>query len=462
MTGSAPGPDALTSAGDADSHQQQWGGRVRAIETGRRPTASRARHHRTPGVRDPRGGPVEAEEQPAEPRWSTRDRTRERELIGLIAELPEDDPRRMAARDELVTMHLPLAGFLARRFRDRGESLDDLTQVATIGLLKAVDRFDPERGVEFSTFATPTMVGEIKRHFRDKGWAIRVPRRLQELRISIGRATAELSQSTGRSPTVAELAEHLDVSQEQVLEGLESAQRLRNPVTRRLIQRRHRGWLVTGRHPRRRRPRARRGRHPRDAAPAGGHAGAAGAADHPHALLREHDPGADRGADRRLADARLPVVGQVAGPAAHGPGRTRGLSILRSTTGSDQGRAPRRPETEHDPDDRGHGEDHSCYRLDGDVRGDQRPGHDQREQLRQHERRARGTPPPEEAEPDERQGTDDDHPHHDRGHGNDALQIGPERPDPDHDGQHPAGQGLRPCDDHHGPHRISHGARVRA
>ncbi len=161
---------------------------------------------------------------PPPPRWSTRDRTRERELIALIAELPDSDPRRAAARDELVTMHLPLAGFLARRFRDRGENIDDLTQVATIGLIKAVDRFDPNRGVEFSTFATPTIVGEIKRHFRDKGWAIRVPRRLQELRIAIGRATAELSQTTGRSPTVAELATYLGVSQDQVLEGLESAQ----------------------------------------------------------------------------------------------------------------------------------------------------------------------------------------------------------------------------------------------
>ncbi len=175
-----------------------------------------------PGA-SPTDDPVEAPAA-AEPRWSTRDRTRERELIALIAELPEDDPGRSAARDELVTMHLPLAAFLARRFRDRGESLDDLTQVATIGLIKAVDRFDPQRGVEFSTFATPTIVGEIKRHFRDKGWAIRVPRRLQELRISIGRATAELGQSTGRSPTVAELAAHLGVSDEEVLEGLESAQ----------------------------------------------------------------------------------------------------------------------------------------------------------------------------------------------------------------------------------------------
>jgi RNA polymerase sigma-B factor len=166
---------------------------------------------------------MEPEPDP-EPRWSTRDRTRERALLVMVAELPPDDPQRLAARDEIVTMHLPLAAFLARRFRDRGESLDDLTQVATIGLLKAVDRFEPERGLEFSTFATPTMVGEIKRHFRDKGWAIRVPRRLQELRISISRATAELSQSTGRSPTVAELAAHLQVSEEDILEGMESAQ----------------------------------------------------------------------------------------------------------------------------------------------------------------------------------------------------------------------------------------------
>ncbi len=168
---------------------------------------------------DPAAAPPEAE-----PRWSARDRTRERALLVMIAELPPEDPQRLAAREEIVTMHLPLATFLARRFRDRGESLDDLTQVATIGLLKAVDRFEPDRGVEFSTFATPTMVGEIKRHFRDKGWAIRVPRRLQELRISISRATAELSQSTGRSPTVAELAAHLQVTEEDILEGMESAQ----------------------------------------------------------------------------------------------------------------------------------------------------------------------------------------------------------------------------------------------
>ena len=158
------------------------------------------------------------------PRWSDRNRVRERELLHVVCDLPGDDPARIAARDELVTMHLPLASFLARRFRDRGESLEDLEQVATIGLIKAVDRFDLDRGVEFSTFATPTMVGEIKRHFRDKGWAIRVPRRLQEMRLGITRATAELSQTSGRSPTVADIAAHLGVSQDDVLEGLESAQ----------------------------------------------------------------------------------------------------------------------------------------------------------------------------------------------------------------------------------------------
>ena len=101
--------------------------------------------------------------------------------------------------------------------------LDDLTQVATIGLIKSIDRFDLDRGVEFSTYATPTIVGEIKRHFRDKGWAVRVPRRLQELKLALAKAIGELAQNLGRAPTVAELAAHLQMSEEEVLEGLESA-----------------------------------------------------------------------------------------------------------------------------------------------------------------------------------------------------------------------------------------------
>ena len=151
------------------------------------------------------------------------DRERTRELFIELQGAPEGDPRRQRARDSLVEQHLPLVEHLARRFRNRGEPYDDLVQVATIGLIKSVDRFDLGRGVEFSTYATPTIVGEIKRHFRDKGWAVRVPRRLQELRLSLASATSELSQKQGRSPTVSELAAHMKITDEEVLEGLESA-----------------------------------------------------------------------------------------------------------------------------------------------------------------------------------------------------------------------------------------------
>ena len=151
------------------------------------------------------------------------DRARAREMFLRLGDLPADAPERTRLREQLVEAHLPLVEYLARRFRNRGEPLDDLIQVATIGLIKSVDRFDLERGVEFSTYATPTIVGEIKRHFRDKGWAIRVPRRLQELKLSLTKATSELSQKNGRSPTVAELAVHLGMTEEEILEGLESA-----------------------------------------------------------------------------------------------------------------------------------------------------------------------------------------------------------------------------------------------
>ena len=127
------------------------------------------------------------------------------------------------ARDDLVHLHLPLVEHCARRFRNRGEPFEDLVQVGTIGLIKSIDRFDSDRGVEFSTYATPTIIGEIKRYFRDKGWAIRVPRRLQELRMQIGAATAELTQSLGRSPTPRELAESIGCSVEEIVEGIESS-----------------------------------------------------------------------------------------------------------------------------------------------------------------------------------------------------------------------------------------------
>jgi RNA polymerase sigma-B factor len=128
-----------------------------------------------------------------------------------------------AIRDELVETHLPLVRYLAHRFAGRGEPSDDLVQIGTVGLLQAVDRFEPERGLEFSTYATPTIVGEIKRHFRDRGWMVRVPRRLQELNAELTAGVNDLSQRLGRSPTVAELARHLDISEEEVIEGMESA-----------------------------------------------------------------------------------------------------------------------------------------------------------------------------------------------------------------------------------------------
>ena len=137
--------------------------------------------------------------------------------------LDGDEVERETARNDLVELHLPLAEYLARRFGNRGEPHEDLVQVATIGLIKAIDRFDLERGVAFSTYATPTIVGEIKRHFRDRGWTIRVPRRLQEIQSVISQAVSDLGQELGRSPTVAELAAKVGMSEEEILEGLESA-----------------------------------------------------------------------------------------------------------------------------------------------------------------------------------------------------------------------------------------------
>jgi RNA polymerase sigma-B factor len=141
------------------------------------------------------------------------------------AENPErSDPEYERLRAELVVVHLNLVRFLAVRFANRGEPLDDLVQVGTVGLLKAIDRFDLERGVEFTTYATPTIVGEIKRYFRDKGWAVKVPRRLQELNLAVNRASDKLAIELGRSPTVAELAEHLRASEDEILEAHELGQ----------------------------------------------------------------------------------------------------------------------------------------------------------------------------------------------------------------------------------------------
>jgi RNA polymerase sigma-B factor len=128
-----------------------------------------------------------------------------------------------AAREQLVARFLPLARQLARRYQRGGEQLDDLVQVASLGLLKAIDRFDPARETAFSSFAVPTILGELKRHFRDKGWSVRVPRDLQELAVKVDRVADEMSRELGRSPTPAEISERIGATLEQVLEAREAS-----------------------------------------------------------------------------------------------------------------------------------------------------------------------------------------------------------------------------------------------
>jgi RNA polymerase sigma-B factor len=147
-------------------------------------------------------------------------RTLSRSLFLRLAELPQHSPERAYVRDTLIELNLPLVRYAAARFRSRNEPMEDIVQVGTIGLIKAIDRFDCERGVEFPTFAMPTIVGEVKRFFRDTSWSVRVPRRLQELRLALTKASDELAQKLDRSPTVAELAKCLGVSEEDVVDGL--------------------------------------------------------------------------------------------------------------------------------------------------------------------------------------------------------------------------------------------------
>jgi len=145
------------------------------------------------------------------------------ELLLRLAQTPIGSPGRARLRHRAIEAWLPLARHLANRYSGRGEPADDLIQTANVGLIKAVDKFDPERGVDFAGYAIPTIIGEIKRHFRDRTWSVRVPRRLQELRLSITEANSTLTHSLGRSPTVADIAVHLGVGEEDVLEGLEGA-----------------------------------------------------------------------------------------------------------------------------------------------------------------------------------------------------------------------------------------------
>jgi RNA polymerase sigma-B factor len=147
-------------------------------------------------------------------------------LLTLLADLPAGEDR-ARVRARLIELYIPLAEYLARRFRNRGEQLDDLVQVANLGLIKSVDGYDASRGAAFISYAIPMIVGELKRHFRDKGWDVRVPRRLQELRLEITKVSGDLAQDLGRSPTVADLATRLQVSEEEIIEGLDCGQAYR-------------------------------------------------------------------------------------------------------------------------------------------------------------------------------------------------------------------------------------------
>lgn len=159
-----------------------------------------------------------------EPSGASRGAARRDRARVLFAELVELEPGSRAhgrVREQLVELHLPLVRFFARRYAGRGEPVDDLVQVASLGLIKAIDRFEPARGLEFSTYASPTVLGEIRRHFRDRTWAVHVTRGLQELTTQVGLAATELTHQLGRAPCVAELSERLDEPEERILEALE-------------------------------------------------------------------------------------------------------------------------------------------------------------------------------------------------------------------------------------------------
>jgi RNA polymerase sigma-B factor len=148
-------------------------------------------------------------------------------LFDELSSLEKGDPRRVAVRDQLVTLHLPVAQHIAAKFSGRGEPGDDLQQVATVGLINAVDRYDPSRGIAFLAYAVPTMMGEVRRYFRDSTWSVRLPRRLSELHQALGRASRELSQQLGSAPTPSQLAHHLGVGVEEVQEALQAGQSYR-------------------------------------------------------------------------------------------------------------------------------------------------------------------------------------------------------------------------------------------
>jgi RNA polymerase sigma-B factor len=162
------------------------------------------------------------------------------EFVGI----EDGDKRKEVLREQLVEGHLPVAKHIARRFVQRGEPLDDLEQVAMMGLIHAVDRFDPNRGVDFLSYAVPTITGEVRRHFRDQGWGMRVPRRLKDLHVTLGSAMSELSQKLGRAPTATELAGHLRLPREEVVEGLAAANAYRGASLDRLTDEESSGGIA--------------------------------------------------------------------------------------------------------------------------------------------------------------------------------------------------------------------------
>lgn len=169
----------------------------------------------------PRSGPTSETGSPRDPSRRAAGQ-RSVEVFARLRQLSPGSPEHDTLRDEIINEHAGLAHYLAQRYAGRGESLEDLTQVALLGLVKAVDRFDPGRGAAFTTFATPTIVGEVKRHFRDTTWSVHVPRRMQELSLAVTRSASLLSAQLGRPATLEELAAHLDVLPSQVREAFEA------------------------------------------------------------------------------------------------------------------------------------------------------------------------------------------------------------------------------------------------
>ena len=232
------------------------------------------------------------------------------DLFRELREVPEDSAQFQRQRDRIVERCLPLADHIARRFDGRGEPRDDLVQVARVGLVNAVIRFDVNAGSDFVSFAVPTIMGEVRRHFRDNSWSVKVPRRLKELHLRLGAATADLSQRLGRAPTASELAAELDMDRDEVVEGLVAGSSYNTlsidsggsgnedvpAIADTLGDRRHR---------------PRPDREPGSVAPVARCATGAGAYRTGAQVLRVADADADRRAGRHLTDARLPLACEI-------------------------------------------------------------------------------------------------------------------------------------------------------